>query len=556
MATAQPALIPAQQAAFDALLRTTPAGNLFWLESAPGSGRSTVLRALYETTGGALITGRTLIEALDRRHPHALEESLLQLLLDALAAHEFVYVDDLDVIEAVTRGMPGYPRPNLIVAVLKAVCDIAAEHDKKIIAVGGPAAVRLRGFPFVIRPFEPEDYAALGAAWLGNAAGVLDWTRIHRAAPRLSAHQLKTSCSWFELSGGLDTDRFIAYLEALHLATNVHLDEVQPVDLHDLKGMDDLLASLEANVIVPLENEALAAELQLQPKRGVLLAGPPGTGKTTIGRALAHRLRGRFFLVDGTFISGTPQFYQRIQQIVEAAKQNSAAVLFIDDSDVIFESGQEAGLYRYLLTLLDGLESKSAARVCVILTAMDVANLPPALLRSGRIELWLETRLPGESARRAILAEQLATARLALLGVHLDTLVPATEGLTGADLKRLVGDGKTLYAYDRAKERPLKPITEYFTAALATLRQNKERYAQADARARVQRPQRPQWFDPALAEAGVQVQLGQSRVVMHSVQSAGAGMQGWQIQGGQVRPGEPQLPSTPPPGAPLGGDES
>ena len=69
--------------------------------------------------------------------------------------------------------------------------------------------------------------------------------------------------------------------------------------------------------------------------------------------------------------------------------QNAPAIIFIDDSDVIFETGQETGLYRYLLTMLDGLESASAGRVCLMMTAMDVGNLPPALVRSGRIELWL-----------------------------------------------------------------------------------------------------------------------------------------------------------------------
>ena len=75
---------------------------------------------------------------------------------------------------------------------------------------------------------------------------------------------------------------------------------------------------------------------------------------------------------------------------------------------MIFESGEELGLYRYLLTMLDGLESESAGRVCVMMTAMDVGSLPPALVRSGRIELWLETRLPDDAARGAILRAQLA----------------------------------------------------------------------------------------------------------------------------------------------------
>lgn len=95
--------------------------------------------------------------------------------------------------------------------------------------------------------------------------------------------------------------------------------------LSDLKGMDDIVQSLETHVAVPLENDELASALQLRAKRGVLLAGPPGTGKTTVGRALAHRLRGEFFLIDGTFISGSDGFYRQVSRVFQAAKENVPA---------------------------------------------------------------------------------------------------------------------------------------------------------------------------------------------------------------------------------------
>ena len=70
----------------------------------------------------------------------------------------------------------------------------------------------------------------------------------------------------------------------------------------------------------------------------------------------------------------------------EAAKQNAPSVIFIDDADVIFEAGNH-GLARYLLTMMDGLESASCERVCVMMTAMDTTGLPAALLRSELVEL-------------------------------------------------------------------------------------------------------------------------------------------------------------------------
>jgi ATP-dependent 26S proteasome regulatory subunit len=226
----------------------------------------------------------------------------------------------------------------------------------------------------------------------------------------------------------------------------------------------------------------------------VLLAGPPGTGKTTVGRALAHRLRGKFFLIDGTMIAGTPSFFGQLHAVFEAAMRNAPSVVFIDDSDVIFE-GNDPGLYRYLLTMLDGLESESAGGVCLVLTAMDVGSLPPALVRSGRIELWLETRLPDEAARAAILRDRCAQLPASMGAVDVDRLAAATEDLSGADLKRIVEDGKLLYAFDRARGLTVRPAVEYFLQALETVRANKLRYAQAEAAARARHPNRPSHFD-------------------------------------------------------------
>jgi SpoVK/Ycf46/Vps4 family AAA+-type ATPase len=340
-----------------------------------------------------------------------------------------------------------------------------------------------------LKELTTDDYRAVMAAYLSaEELASCDVAKVRRFARHLTARMLMRAALGARERRDANpsltvTDAVIDYLRAAQLVSNVDLGEVQTVKLDDLRGLDDVLHALEANVILPLEHSELAAELSLKAKRGVLLVGPPGTGKTTIGRALAHRLRGKFFLVDGTMIAGTGAFYQQLHHVFQSAMHNAPSVVFIDDSDVIFE-GEDPGLYRYLLTMLDGLEGESAAGVCLMMTAMDVGSLPPALVRSGRIELWLETRLPSAPARQALLSDLCAKLPPSMGRVDIEQLVSATDQLSGADLKRVVEDGKLLYAFDRAKGTPKASVTDYFIDALATVRGNRVRYAEAEARAR------------------------------------------------------------------------
>jgi ATP-dependent 26S proteasome regulatory subunit len=481
-------LCPAQKAALDGLLAALPVGSIFRFSAGVGRGKTTVLREVHKQTGGAFLTMRDFAEASSRNHPLALEETLYNLITANLKTNSTVILDDVHLVD-LSSGCHFYPRSGYLNSVMMALSAQAVEADKKLIFtttghVAEPAAQR--SYSFGIDRFKVEDYAALVGVWLGeSAAEKMDFDKIFRFAPKLNAHQLKAACKWLERHADLTTDRFIDYLRSQRLASNVDLGEVQAVDLRDLKGVDEVLRQLEINIALPLENDALASKFKLKPKRGILLYGPPGTGKTTVGRALAHRLKSKFFLVDGTFIAGTDGFYGAIHHVFEAAKDNAPCIIFIDDADAIFEDGEERGLYRYLLTMLDGLESESAGRICVMMTAMNVSSLPPALIRSGRVELWLEMKLPDADARGSILKVHLANLPQELQNVDAQQLISATDGFTGADIKRTIEDGKGLYAYAQATGADHKPTTQYFLEAVQTVRDNKERYTAAESQARL-----------------------------------------------------------------------
>jgi ATP-dependent 26S proteasome regulatory subunit len=496
-------LAAVQQRALDRLFEAIAPGRLAVLIGGPGTGKTTLLRAAHERLGGTLLGAEEMQTAVSKRHPLAIEDALYDVINDALDANDIVFVDDVHLVTQVVQGCHMYPRGGFINLALAALTGRASAMGRTLVVGTSPhiveTMVRL-GERILISEFEASDYRTICGAYLTpDQIRSLDFAKIHRFARRMSASQLRrASESVRELLAEAPvetaTDVFIDYLRSAQLVSNVDLREVQSVSLGDLKGLDNVIRALEANVILPLEHSELATELALKPKRGVLLVGPPGTGKTTIGRALAHRLRGKFFLVDGTVIAGTPGFYPQLHHVFEAAMRNAPAVVFIDDSDVIFE-GQDPGLYRYLLTMLDGLESESAGGVCLVLTAMDIGGLPPALVRSGRIELWLETELPDAEARASILRDRCAQLPDTIGVVDIERLAAATEQLSGADLKRVVEDGKLLYAFDRARGSSPRPAIQYFLEALETVRANKLRYAQAEAVARHRRPSRPSYFD-------------------------------------------------------------
>ena len=279
-------LCPAQQGALESLLKGLTIGSIFRVWGGVGRGKTTVLKEVHQQTGGAFLGMKDFVAASRLKHPMALEETLYNLVLDALQAHPVVILDDLHLLDLFSAGCHFYPRSGYLNSVLMGLCTYALEADRKLIFSTTShlaEAATQRSYSFGIEKFKVEDYAALAEVWLGTKSAKLDFDKIFRFAPKLNAHQLKAACKWLAEHPTLNTEVFMDYLRSQRLASNVDLEEVQAVDLRDLKGVDDVLRHLEINIVLPLENDALANQFKLRPKRGVLLYGPPGTGKTTVG---------------------------------------------------------------------------------------------------------------------------------------------------------------------------------------------------------------------------------------------------------------------------------
>src|ERR1035438_7567606 len=339
-------LSPAQQTAYRNLLEGVSVGGILVLNGAAGYGKTTILQRLHEAQGGVLLGARDFLDALLPRDPCALEEAFLRMMEDAIHAHSLVFIDDLHLVTNIVDARNYQRRYLLDAALTTLLAEACALHKTLVFASqdGVPWSIGRRAYTWKIADFRAADYEHIGRAHL-PADITLDFAKMHRFAPGLNAHQLVNASVWLARNPDLTTEVFVEYLRSQDMASNVELDEVQPVKWSDLKGVDDVIRILEAKVALPFENDELATRFRLKPKRGVLLAGPPGTGKTTIGRALAHRLKSKFFLIDGTVVAGSGDFYQDVKEIFDNARRNAPSIVFIDDTDVIFE-GNGDGAFR------------------------------------------------------------------------------------------------------------------------------------------------------------------------------------------------------------------
>lgn len=485
-APTQTDLTPAQSWAWKQLNVFVSATPITILTGGPGAGKTLLLERLAAERGGIRLSQEYFIEAM-RASPHeGFEEWWTKAVDDAFKTYDLVFIDDIDNLVNMTSGSLR-PRGASIHAFMESIAGRVRANGKRLVVAGtdfgfaGTSSegevprLGVRSLKVRVPAFKVEDFAVLLKSFLGKDADKIDPAWLFRMSPQLSTYQMRAACAVAKAEGDVSHSALKRVLEDSVLATNLDTEQVADVKLSDLKGFSDIEQALEAFVINPLVQDSRITDLGLTPSRGVLLFGPPGTGKTSIGRALAHRMKGKFFLIDGTFVTEpAPLFFYKVDAVFSAAKQNTPAVIFIDDADVLFQSDRQHGLSRYLLTQLDGLESATAGKVAVIMTAMNPNHMPPAVLRSGRVELWLETKLPNAQSREAILRANLEKLPSRFHAFDPAPIVAASAGFNAADLKRLVNDAKALYATDVLTDKPLQTTDFYLDAAARRVVQSKQ----------------------------------------------------------------------------------
>ena len=215
------------------------------------------------------------------------------------------------------------------------------------------------------------------------------------------------------------------------------------VTYDDLGGMKSTIDALREMVELPLRHPELFQRLGVDPPKGVLLHGPPGTGKTILARAVANESAAKFYHIAGPEIMGSAygESERRLRELFEQAAQAAPSIIFIDEIDSIAPkrsqvTGEaEKRLVAQLLTLMDGIEPRQ--NLVVIAATNRPEALDEALRRPGRFDREIVVGVPDQPGRREILGIHTRGMPLAA-DVDLDELARRTFGFVGADLAALV----------------------------------------------------------------------------------------------------------------------
>ncbi|CCG80922.1 Ribosome biogenesis factor recycling AAA family ATPase [Taphrina deformans PYCC 5710] len=252
------------------------------------------------------------------------------------------------------------------------------------------------------------------------------------------------------------------------------------ISYSSIGGLSSQITSLREIVELPLLRPHVFARFNMSPPRGVLLFGPPGTGKTMLLRAVASETSAKVFTISGPSIISKymGEAEEKLRKLWKEAEAAGPSIIFIDEVDAITpkreaDAGEaESRLVASLLTLMDGMDAESKV---VVIGATNRPNaIDPALRRPGRFDREIEIGIPDAKSRLQILQIMLENIPHTLSSEFIENVASKTHGFVGADLSAVCRESVLITIKTGLKdgigEEQLIVEEEHMSAALHLVR--------------------------------------------------------------------------------------
>jgi proteasome regulatory subunit len=224
----------------------------------------------------------------------------------------------------------------------------------------------------------------------------------------------------------------------------MELEESPKISYADIGGLENEIKEVREAVEYPLTKPEIFKRIGVEPPKGILLFGSPGTGKTLIAKAVAHEAKATFIRMSGSelvhkFIGEGAGL---VRELFMLAREKAPAIVFIDEIDAVGSmrtndgTSGSAEVQRTLMQLLaemDGFDNRGDVRIMAATNRVDM--LDPALLRPGRFDRIIEIPLPDKAGRLEIL--KIHSGHMKLADVDLSEIASMTEDATGAELQAI-----------------------------------------------------------------------------------------------------------------------